>query len=121
MKYNDVIKLNLEYNKSINILFNENIEYIETTSSKKALKALNYHNAVAIIGPFGSGKSAFLLYLSNLIKEKKFLSDYEVIKVEDVQVITNYGVTSTPALVVDGVVKTTGRVLSVDEIKELIA
>ena len=48
-------------------------------------------------------------------------SDYEVIKVEDIQTITNYGVTSTPALVIDGVVKTSGRVLSVDEIKQLIA
>ena len=47
-------------------------------------------------------------------------SDYEVLKVEDVQVITNYGVTSTPALVIDGVVKTSGRVLSVDEIKILM-
>jgi len=48
-------------------------------------------------------------------------SDYEVVKVEDIQAITNYGVTSTPALVIDGVVKTTGRVLSVAEIKQLIA
>ena len=47
-------------------------------------------------------------------------SDYEVLKVEDVQVIANYGVTSTPALVVDGVVKTSGKVLSVDEIKTIL-
>jgi len=47
-------------------------------------------------------------------------SDYKVIKVEDIQEIAKYGVASTPALVVDGVVKSTGRVLSVDEIKELI-
>jgi len=52
---------------------------------------------------------------------KELQSDYEVVKVEDIQAIANYGVTSTPALVVDGVVKTTGRVLSVDEIKKLIA
>lgn len=47
-------------------------------------------------------------------------SDYEVVKVEDVQEIMNYGVTSTPALVINGVVKSTGRVLSVDEIKEML-
>ena len=52
---------------------------------------------------------------------KELKSDYEVIKVEDIQDIANYGVTSTPALVVNGVVKSTGRVLSVDEIKQLIA
>lgn len=44
----------------------------------------------------------------------------EVIKVEDVAQIMNYGVTSTPALVVDGEVKSTGRVPSVDEIINLI-
>ena len=47
-------------------------------------------------------------------------SDYEVVKVEDIQEIMQYGVTSTPALVINGVVKSTGRVLSVDEIKELL-
>ena len=51
---------------------------------------------------------------------KELNSDYEVVKVEDIQEIANYGVTSTPALVVNGVIKSTGRVLSVDEIKELI-
>ena len=81
MKYSDIIKLNFDYNKSVNILFNENIDYIETASSKKALKALKYHNALALIGPFGSGKSAFMLYLDNLIKQKKFLEDYKSIKI----------------------------------------
>ena len=47
--------------------------------------------------------------------------DYEIIKVEDIQDIANYGVTSTPALVVDGVVKSTGRVLKPQEIKQLLA
>jgi len=51
---------------------------------------------------------------------KELGGDYEVIKVEDIAEIAKYGVTSTPALVVDGVVKSTGRVLSIDEIKELI-
>jgi len=45
---------------------------------------------------------------------------HEVIKVEDVVEIMNYGVMSTPALVVDGVVKSTGKLLSVDEIVQLI-
>ncbi len=51
---------------------------------------------------------------------KDLKAEYCVIKVEDIQAIANYGVTSTPALVIDGVVKTTGRVLSADEIKALI-
>ena len=41
---------------------------------------------------------------------------HEVKKVEDIVEIMNYGVMTTPALVVDGVVKSTGKVLSVDEV-----
>lgn len=41
---------------------------------------------------------------------------HEVKKVEDIVEIMNYGVMSTPGLVVDGVVKSTGKVLSVDEL-----
>ncbi|MCT7561838.1 thioredoxin family protein [Aliarcobacter butzleri] len=44
---------------------------------------------------------------------------HEVEKVEDIVEIMNYGVMSTPALVVDGVVKSTGKVLSVDELLTL--
>jgi small redox-active disulfide protein 2 len=44
----------------------------------------------------------------------------EVVKVEDIQKIMGYGVMSTPALVIDGVVKIKGKVPKVEEIKELI-
>jgi len=43
-----------------------------------------------------------------------------VIKVQDIQTITNYGVLITPALVVDGVVKVAGKVPKLEEIKEWI-
>jgi len=46
--------------------------------------------------------------------------DAEVIKVQDIKTITNYGVLMTPALVVDGVVKVAGKVPKVEEIKEWI-
>jgi small redox-active disulfide protein 2 len=42
----------------------------------------------------------------------------EVVKVEDIQKIMGYGILSTPALVVDGVVKAAGKVPKVEEIKE---
>lgn len=45
---------------------------------------------------------------------------HEVVKVEDMMEIMNYGVMSTPALVVDGVVKSSGKLLSVDEIVQLM-
>lgn len=44
----------------------------------------------------------------------------QVIKVEDPIEIMNYGVMSTPALVVDGEVKSNGKVLSVDEVVAII-
>jgi len=45
---------------------------------------------------------------------------HEVVKVEDMMEIMNYGVMSTPALVVDGVVKSSVKLLSVDEIVQLM-
>lgn len=44
----------------------------------------------------------------------------QIEKVSDLQKIMGYGVMSTPGLVIDGVVKSTGRVLSVKEILILI-
>lgn len=41
----------------------------------------------------------------------------EVVKEEDIQKIVSAGVMLTPALTVDGEVKSVGKVLSVDEIK----
>ena len=45
----------------------------------------------------------------------------QIEKVEDIMKIMSYGVTSTPALVVDGKVKSSGKLLSVDEIILLLA
>jgi protein-disulfide isomerase len=44
----------------------------------------------------------------------------EVVKVQDIKTITNYGVLITPALVVDGVVKVAGKVPKLQEVKEWI-
>lgn len=46
--------------------------------------------------------------------------DCEIEKVEDIQKIMSYGVMMTPALVVDGQIKVTGKVPSVADLKELI-
>ncbi|MEW5924551.1 MAG: thioredoxin family protein [Candidatus Zixiibacteriota bacterium] len=45
---------------------------------------------------------------------------YILNKVTDIQEIMKYGVAMTPALVIDGEVKSVGRVPSVDEIKEML-
>ena len=45
---------------------------------------------------------------------------HEIKKVEDIVEIMNYGVMSTPALVVDGKVKSSGKTLTSNEIIELL-
>jgi len=43
--------------------------------------------------------------------------EYELIKVTDINEIMQFGVMMTPALVIDGEVKTVGKIPSPDEIK----
>ncbi len=44
----------------------------------------------------------------------------DVNKVEDIAKITEYGVMMTPALVIDGTIKSVGKVLSTEQIQELL-
>jgi len=46
--------------------------------------------------------------------------EYELVKVTDINEIISFGVMQTPALAVDGVVKVSGRVPTVDGIKTLL-
>lgn len=46
--------------------------------------------------------------------------EFEIQKVQNINEIMNYGVMITPALAIDGVVKSVGKVLSVEEIKKLL-
>jgi small redox-active disulfide protein 2 len=57
-------------------------------------------------------------YAQTAVKELNI--KVEIIKVEDITKITDYGVWSTPALVIDGEVKTAGKLPSVEEIKVLL-
>lgn len=54
----------------------------------------------------------------NAIKELGLAAEIE--KVSDIKEIVNFGVMTTPALAVDGVVKSAGKLLSSDEIKKLL-
>lgn len=63
-------------------------------------------------------KTLFELTKEAVAKSGKFV---QIEKVEDPIAIMNYGVMSTPALVIDGVVKISGRVPSVDEIVSLLS
>lgn len=44
----------------------------------------------------------------------------EIIKVEDINKIINYGVMMTPALVVDGEIKAKGKLLGTEEIEKIL-
>ena len=46
--------------------------------------------------------------------------EYEVVKVEDVQTIANYRVMHTPALVINGKLRSSGKVLTPEEIRALL-
>ena len=47
--------------------------------------------------------------------------EYEIEKVTDIQKIMEFGVMITPALAIDGDVKFTGKVPSIEEIKKYLA
>jgi len=47
--------------------------------------------------------------------------DAEIEKVEAIPDIVAMGVTMTPAIAVDGVVKASGRVLTVDQVKQILS
>ena len=56
------------------------------------------------------------LYENAVEAVKQSGREAEIVKVEDIKEIMAYGVMSTPALAVDGVVKTSGKLVSPQEI-----
>ncbi|MFA4987645.1 MAG: thioredoxin family protein [Candidatus Brocadiia bacterium] len=46
--------------------------------------------------------------------------EYQLVKVTDIMEITKFGVMMTPAFAIDGVVKVTGKVPSVEELRKLL-
>ena len=54
------------------------------------------------------------------IAAKELGIEHEIIKVTDISEIMAFGVMMTPALVVDGEVKSSGKLLSADQIKKLL-
>ena len=60
------------------------------------------------------------LYQNAIEAVKLSGKEIEVTKVEDIKVIMRYGVLSVPALVIDGLVKTAGKVPKAEQIKEWI-
>ena len=61
-----------------------------------------------------------ILYENTLAALKNASKEAEVVKVEDLAKITEYAVMTTPALVIDGEVKSAGKVLSPDDIQKML-
>lgn len=69
----------------------------------------------------GTGCAKCTKLAENAEKAAKDLGlEFELEKVTDINKIMNYGVMTTPALVVDGEVKIVGRVLSAPDIEKLL-
>ena len=60
------------------------------------------------------------LHQNTLTALKNAGKEAEVVKVEDLSKITEYAVMTTPALVIDGKVKSAGKVLAPDDIQKLM-
>ena len=73
---------------------------------------------VQVLGP-GCAKCAKLKENAELAVTELGL-EASVEKIDDINVITGFGVMMTPALVIDGEVKAVGRVCTSDEIKQLL-
>lgn len=69
---------------------------------------------IEILGTGCSKCQALTLHVKEAVAKKGIFAQVE--KVEDLMKIMAYGVTSTPALVIDGTVVSSGKLLSVDEI-----
>lgn len=84
----------------------------------KKRKGEHHVKTIKILGT-GCAKCKMLAEVTDTAA--KILSlDCRIEKVTDIAEIMGYGVMTTPALVVDGEVKVSGRVPSVDEIKRML-
>ena len=69
----------------------------------------------------GTGCPKCKLLAENTEKAAKALGlEYELVKVTDIAAIMSFGVMTTPALAVDGVVKVVGKVPEADAIQALL-
>ena len=69
----------------------------------------------------GDGCSRCDKFYENVLKAvKESGKEAEIVKEMDPQKFTNYGVLSLPALVIDGVLKVSGKVSKVEKIKDWI-
>ena len=74
---------------------------------------------IQILGP-GCAKCSKLTETA-VAAAKELGIDYELEKISDINQIMTFGVMMTPGLVVDGEVKSVGKVPSLDEVKKMLS
>ncbi len=74
---------------------------------------------IEVLGPGCS--NCKVLYDRARLAAQELGLEFEIEKITDLNVIMGYRIMSTPALVVDGVVKVSGRVPSVTQLKGVLA
>ena len=76
---------------------------------------------MATIEILGTGCAKCRRLLKNVEKAVAELAiDAEIVKIDDITAIMDRGVMLTPALIVDGELKVSGRVADVKELKEIL-
>lgn len=73
---------------------------------------------IEILGPGCPKCKALFQNTEKAVKDLNLQT--EIVKIEDIEKIVEAGVMMTPALVVDGKIISTGKILSVDEIKKIL-
>jgi len=74
---------------------------------------------IEVLGP--GCQKCNVLYQHAEQAAKELGLEYEIEKVTDISAIMGYGVMATPALVVDGEIRLSGRVASAEQIKGLLS
>ena len=83
--------------------------------------AVSLPNMLVVASVIGWRKTVAFVSLVVVMATVSGLIDYKLEKVTDVAKFADYGVMMTPGLVVDGEVKSQGKVLSLEEIKATLA
>jgi small redox-active disulfide protein 2 len=73
---------------------------------------------IEVLGPGCANCKKMFSLVQQAVKELNLQA--KLVKIEDINVIAGYGVMRTPAVAVDGVVKVSGRVPKLEEIKALL-
>jgi len=93
-----------------------------TTPSQEQISCCSKESNKTVIKILGITQCTNCTALKKVVDEavKNIDGNFEVIKVEDEQEIMKYQVMSTPGLVINGVVKSVGKFLNIEEVTALI-